>query len=101
MVDLANGTDRAALEAARAEGRTEGAESIRALAARWMLELERIAEREFSDTTRDVVQRFAAALDQTLAGKIEEYRRDQSRAIAGYCTEHRAATTPPPSEASL
>jgi hypothetical protein len=91
MVDLARRTDRAALDAARSEGRTEGAEMIRVFAARWLLELERIAEREFtSDAARDIVARFVVAFDQTLSSKLEQYRRDQARAIAAYVDEQRA-----------
>ena len=94
MVDLEEGTDRAALAAARAEGRTEGAEKIRALVARWMVELTKIAEREFtSDAARHVVEQFTSALEQTLEQNVETLRLDQARTISRYCEVHRAKSS--------
>jgi hypothetical protein len=89
MVNLAEGTDRAALDAARAEGRTEAAEAMARLASRWLFELTRIAEREFPTAPRDVVEKFTGVLEQTLAQKIEEYRIEQSRSLGVYCEAHR------------
>lgn len=82
-------TERTALAAARAEGRTEGAEDIQRLVGRWMNELERIAGAELGADGLNVITRFAGALAMTLAGKIEEYRREQVRAIDHFVIESR------------
>lgn len=91
MMNLAiETTERIALDAARAEGRAEAAEEIQKLVVVWLSKFAEHVGAELDDVGRTRFAQFSAALSETLATKVEEYRREQSRAIDTYVADRRA-----------
>jgi hypothetical protein len=83
-------TERTALDAARAEGRAEGADALHQLVSRWLTTFADLVGGELGTPGGERFGQFASALLETLASKVEDYRREQSRAIDRY-VEHRRA----------